>query len=84
MKTTIAEFNELVLLRFSQELTDRVFLMIEEDRELMQIYLDAVGQHGKQAVNSHLAKAARERFGTTCPDPQIADPKSVLIKSYSE
>lgn len=84
MPMTIADFNELVLLRFSQELTDRVFLMIQEDRELMQLYLDAVGEHGKQAVNSHLAKAARKRFHTKLPDPRVAVPRSSLISSYKE
>lgn len=84
MPMKIADFNELVLLRFSQELTDRVFLMIQEDRELMQIYLDAVGEHGKQAVNSHLAKAARKRFNTKLPDPKVAAPRSSLINSYKE
>jgi hypothetical protein len=80
----IAEFNEVIIMRFSQELTDRVFLMIQEDRDLMQLYLDAVGEHGKPAVNSHLAKAARERFGATGEDQCQAEPKSVLIMSYKE
>lgn len=64
--------------------TDRVFLMIQEDRELMQLYLDAVGEHGKQAVNSHLAKAARKRFHTKLPDPRGAVPRSSLISSYKD
>lgn len=63
---------------------DRVFLMIQEDRELMQLYLDAVGEHGKQAVDSHLAKATRERFHTKLPDPRVAVPRSILINSYKE
>ncbi|MBK8164428.1 MAG: hypothetical protein IPK64_00540 [bacterium] len=82
MQMTISEFNELVLLRFTQELTDRVFLMIQEDRELMQLYLDAVGEHGKQAVNSHLAKAIGERFGASGQDQWPAAPKTLLIKGF--
>lgn len=77
----ISEFNEVVLLRFCQELTDRVFLMIQEDRGLMQLYLDAVGEHGKQAVNSHLAKAVGERFGTSGKDGWLAEPKALLIQT---
>lgn len=78
----ISEFNEVVLLRFSQELTDRVFLMIQEDRDLMQLYLDAVGEHGKQAVNSHLAKAVGERFGATGQDQWLAEPRALLIQGF--
>lgn len=84
MPMKISDFNELVVLRFSQELTDRVFLMIQEDRELMQIYLDAVAKHGKRSVNSNLAKAARKRFHTKLPDPKVAVPRSSLINSYKE
>ncbi len=76
----ICEFNEVIIKRFSQELTDRVFLMIQEDRDLMQLYLDAVGEHGKKTVNSHLAKAVGEHFGTTGQDEWQTDPKALLIQ----
>ncbi len=76
----ICEFNEVIIKRFSQELTDRVFLMIQEDRDLMQLYLDAVGEHGKKTVNSHLAKAVGEHFGTTGQDECQAEPKALLIR----
>lgn len=82
MPMKISAFNDLVLLRFTQELTDRVFLMIQEDRELMQLYLDAVGEYGKQTVNSHLAKAIGERFGASGQDQWPAEPKALLIRGF--
>ena len=80
----LSEFNEVVLNRFSQEITDRVFLMIQEDRDLMQLYLDAVGDKGKKAVNSHMALAIKKRYGLDCQGTHESDPHSTLIKGHAE
>ena len=81
---TLSEFNEVVLNRFSQEITDQVFLMIEGDRELMQLYLDAVSETNTRAVNSHLAKAIKERYGLDGNGVHEMEPRSKLIKSHEE
>lgn len=80
----LSEFNEVVLNRFTQEIVDRVFLMIEGDRDLMQLYLDAVGQENKKAVNSHLAKAIKERYGLAGSGSYQTGPRARLIKEYEE
>lgn len=80
----LSEFNEVVLNRFSQEITDQVFLMIEGDRELLQLYLDAVGEKGKKAVNGHLAKAIKKRYGLDGHGSLEKEPRAKLIKSHEE
>ena len=80
----LSEFNEEVLKRFSLEITDLVFLMIQEDRDLMQMYLAAVGNKGKGAVNRSLGKAIKARFKLDNLPTREDSPRSSLISSHQE
>lgn len=78
------EFVNEVLDRFSQEITDQVFLMVQDDRELMQKYLAAVSDKGKDTVNRSMGKAIKTRFALENLPMREAAPVSTLIKSHQE
>lgn len=80
----IAGFNEKVLNAFSKRITDEVFLMIQNDRELMQDYLKVVGAETKETVNRSLGKAVKHRFKLTNEMTRAHDPRSLLILSHQE
>jgi hypothetical protein len=76
------EFSKKVLNKFSDNITDRVFLMIQKDEELMQEYR-ALLKRGKDqhAINSHLGKKIRMVFNLYNAG-RCNDPESTLIQSY--
>jgi len=80
----LSEFNEIVLNSFSAEITDLVFLMIQDDRELMQLYLGVVGEKGKGAVNRSLGKAIKTRYALENLPTRETEPVSSLISSHQE
>ena len=78
----IAEFNKTVLKQFIESITDKVFLTIETDRELMQHYFNLIEEKGRNAINIEIAKAIKEKFDFESID-ECETPKSLLIESYS-
>ena len=44
--TDISNFADRVISRLNKRITDMVFLEIQNDRELMQVYLGLVHQNG--------------------------------------
>lgn len=80
----LSEFNEEVLNQFSKEITDLVFLMIQDERELMQLYLEAVGEKGRGAVNRSLGKAIKVRYNLENLTTRESEPVSSLISSHQE
>lgn len=74
--------NLEVLNRLADDITDRVFFMIENDRELSQDYCELVNsgtnQHG---LNSSLGKQIRVKFNLKNAG-RCNNPKSTLIRSY--
>lgn len=78
------EFANEVLDRFSQEITDLVFLMVQDNHGLMQEYLAAVSDKGKGTVNRSLGKAIKTRFSLENLPMRESAPKSTLIKSHQE
>ncbi|HEC02637.1 MAG TPA: hypothetical protein ENI81_03780 [Phycisphaerales bacterium] len=92
-KTTIQTANDNfiseVLRRFSQgngsiteDITDRVFLMIQDDPQLCQEYHFLTDSNkSKRALNSRLGRRIREHFCLKNIG-RCHSPKSRLIKSY--
>ncbi len=80
----LSEFNEVVVSRFSREITDLVFLLIQDERDLMQLYLDAVGEKGQGAVNRSLGKAIKTRYNLENLTTRESEPVSSLISSHQE
>jgi hypothetical protein len=77
-------FNE-VFDKFSKDITDRIFLMIENDPELMDKYSSLVGNDKKvkDELNSELGKEIRKKYDLENLKKN-KNPESSLIKSYRE
>ncbi len=80
----IKKFADEVLSKFSKEITDQVFLSIQNDRELMHEYLRLVSKNGIDTVNQQIGKAVKNRYKLSNSDSRQDVPKSTLIKSHQE
>lgn len=77
------KFAEEVVKQFCLELTDQLFLYIENDKKLMQEYLRLVSSETLHKTNQDLGREFKELFNVeTLKENQ--DPKSKLIKFYTQ
>ena len=77
------KFKQDVISQFTEELTDKVFLMIQNDKGLMKRYLDQVAAGTSLGyVNSVIAKEVKSRFNLENIKVRNKDPKSTLIQSH--
>ena len=81
---TLQEYSDKLLSKFSKEITDQVFLSIQNDRELMHEYLRLVSANTIDSVNQQIGKAVKDRYKLSNSDSRQDDPKSMLIKSHQE
>jgi hypothetical protein len=78
----LKEFKERIIRKFSSEITDSVFLMIQNDRELLQAYMKLLENHKQNVINSSIAKEIKKKYNLDNKDLKIKEPKSYLIKSH--
>jgi len=79
----IKEFLDEVIARKNRSIIDDVFLLIQNDRELMKKYLYLVQDKNLQTVNQQIGLRVEKEYGLTSNKEQNDEPKSVLISSYS-
>lgn len=76
--------NEVISLK-NKQMTDEVFLFIQNDKDLMQKYLLLVQEHGLGTVNRQIGFAVYQKYGLT---PEIGNiniaPKSTLITTHQK
>ena len=81
----IKEFNNEVIERFANEMTDLIFQYILEHDDLMSNYLDLISEKGRHTVNSQLGKSIKTRFNVENVDIDgnilKGNPNCVLIKT---
>ena len=77
------KFTEKVMDRFTKEITDQVFLFIQNDKELLREYLHLLNETKLNSVNSNIAKAIKKRYNLTNLESK-GEPKSLLILDYEE
>ena len=58
----ITPFTDKVLSKFSASITDKVFLMIQTDRELMLEYLELVRSNDPMIIHQQIGNKIKERF----------------------
>lgn len=80
----IGEFTGIALSRFSKSITDKVFLMIQNDKGLMHDYLRLVETHGLDTVNQQIGKAIKNRFDLSNDAQRELSPESTLIGSHQQ
>lgn len=79
----INEFSNQLLDKFSEEITDQVFLFIQNDKELMHQYLNLISKKEIKSVNSSIAKSIKKRYNLSNKSKNT-EPKSILIQSFEE
>ena len=77
------EVAEKALQVIVENITDHVFLLIQEDRDLMQQYIEQVVANGKDSVNQTIGKYVKNRLNLTNIGREEA-PESSLIASYEK
>ena len=65
-----------------EDITDHVFVIIQDNRALMHRYLDQVDDIGKDTVNRTIGKYIKTRLDLTNLEKREDDPQSTLISSY--
>jgi hypothetical protein len=80
----IKELVDEVIARKNKTITDEVFLLIQNDKEFMQNYLQLVHEKGIKTVNQHIGKMIRLKYSLTPDEGRNEEPKSTLISSYQE
>ena len=77
------DFKKEVVDLFCETLTDKVFLMIQNDRELLHDYMLIVSKSTSLAnVNSEIAKEVKKRFDLENQNNKNKQPESFLIQSH--
>lgn len=77
------KFAKKVVEQFCKELTDQLFLYIENDKALMREYLHIVSKEKLEPVNQTLGLQFKKLFKVNNLDVN-KNPKSKLIDSYTE
>jgi hypothetical protein len=79
---TAKEVAEEAIRRLNMEITDRVFLIIQRDRDLMQEYLLAVQSEGRDTVNRSIGKEVKAHYKLENAPRRELEPDSTLIQSH--
>jgi len=78
------EFKETVVTEFCERITDKVFLMIQNDRELMREYLHVVEENTSLSyVKSAIASEIKQRFDLENIGERN-NPESFLIQGHEK
>jgi len=81
----IKDLVEEVIALKNKSITDEVFLLIQNNRNFMQKYLQLVHEKGIQTVNQNIGKMVMTKYGLTPDTGRNNEPKSTLIfSSYQE
>jgi hypothetical protein len=81
MPSKAGEVAQEVIRRLNAEITDRVFLIIQRDRDLMREYLIACDSEGHDSVNRTIGKAVKEYYKLKNADTR-GKPESTLIQDF--
>lgn len=80
----LSDFAEKVMKQYSKKITDEIFLMIQNNKELMCEYLKLVETDGLTVVNQQIGKKIKNRFSLDNDFTRNEIPRSTLIKSHQE
>ncbi len=85
---TAEEFVEKSLNHFLIDITDKVFLMIQDIPGLRQEYLDLVSAQDDERLNAYVGKLIKKRLGLgdvmAYGLPAMGEPQSTLIRTYTK
>jgi hypothetical protein len=70
--------------KMNKRITNEVFMLIQNDRELMQEYLKCVEDKGSQHVNQHIGHQVKKKYGLTNDTTREENPACTLIQSHQQ
>ncbi|WP_108944941.1 hypothetical protein [Shewanella halifaxensis] len=76
------EIAQLAVQKLNKKLSNEIFLIIQNDRELMQAYLKAVEANGVESVNKQIGKEIKAAYQLVNINQREDDPSCTLIKSH--
>lgn len=79
---TLNEIADEAIRKMNINMTDQIFLIIQNDRDLIQEYLRAVESEGLDKVNRTIGKKVKDFYGFENGDEDNR-PMSKLIKTYT-
>ena len=81
----LSEFKDKIINLFSERITDYVFLMIQNDRDLMGKYLHIIEESNSlKNVNSQIAQKIRVSFNLDTLGEKEENPQSFLIQRHDK
>lgn len=75
---------EEAIKRMNKKITNEIFLIIQNDRKLMQEYLRAVEKNTVDVVNQKIGKVVKKAYVLTNVDDREENPSCTLIKSHQK
>lgn len=79
------DFCKEVICRFENNKIDAVFCYIQNDKDLMKMYLDIVAEKGLDTVNRYVGKSVTRHYRTKAAvDAGNQKANSTLVQSYSK
>lgn len=81
---TPKEIAEEAIKRMNKKITNEIFLIIQNDRELMKEYLRAVESNTLDTLNQTIGKEVKKAYGLTNINDREDNPSCTLIQSHQK
>jgi hypothetical protein len=82
--TTPAEIAQKAIAKMNKRITNEIFLIIQNDCELMHEYLLAVQDSKLDTVNQQIGKAVKAQYSLVNLDEREDNPSCTLIQSHQK
>lgn len=79
---TPSKIAETAIASLNRRITNEIFLVIQNDRDLMYHYLRAVENSGLDTVNQQIGKAVKAAYQLDNANERENDPSCTLIQSH--
>ena len=81
---THKEIAEEAIKRMNKRITNEIFLIIQNDRELMKEYLRAIERDTLDTVNKIIGKEVKRAYGLININDREDNPSCTLIQSHQK
>jgi len=81
---TSTEIAIQAIQKLNKRITNEVFLIIQNDRELMHKYLRAIEKEGLDKVNQTIGKSVKDSYKLKDINDRENDPSCTLIQSHQK
>lgn len=81
---TTKEIAQQAIRKMNKQITNEIFLIIQNDRDLMHAYLRAVEKSGLDTVNQTIGKEVKSSYQLVNIDDREDNPDCTLIQSHQK